>query len=525
MGFRAGAAGRVESLQTSLDDPAEWVRREDLAQQDPSLAIQMDSDLQQGRMEAKCERDARSAQTQRLKTAYEDEIRVSHEKLMELQKALAEEVNLRCAVQDRLRQANTDLAVFMMSQEEELYLNISGRPNSLDSARRPAFDRAVAVVQPHECWLEVEHLKKQLSDANACFGEVLRKWQDEHAANQTLHRTLQQCQKQLAIAEHEKSSTALVAASHQGGMNTSVQAFTNTQGMELARILHQDFAALKCESDATLEAIRAEMAAVHRSRQSDLKKIESLSKVARMRDSVVEDTITNLEHHLHRTLEMVEKQQQHARAQGAQLRTSHVKAEVATTAAENMRRELDELSERYQNQKADKSEAEEKLQRSARALQELLNEREDEAKKGKARESRVRALTSEVAEVDDRLEKEKSARKQAERELDEVAAKLLAAQSNVAVVEAKHDQVALQLSESEQKVRDLDLEATNLMSRLESCQEENRRRKITAGGTMDESNMHDSCLCESRCWNIASAHRCAGERLSRKAFWTTTLVA
>ena len=81
MGFRAGAAGRAESLQTSLDDPAEWVRRDLAQQKDPSLTIQTDSDLQQARMEAKSERDAHSAQTQRLKTAYEDEIRASNSDL------------------------------------------------------------------------------------------------------------------------------------------------------------------------------------------------------------------------------------------------------------------------------------------------------------------------------------------------------------------------------------------------------------------------------------------------------------
>ena len=409
---------------------------------------------------------------QRQKAAYEDEIRTCHQKLVELQRALTEERNLRCAV------------------------HILATEN-----KRPA-------KQSREGQLEA-----QLFVAESRLGE-------RDAANQALLLELQ-CREQLAETEQKlqgAESTATRAgrlraaggrAHERVGMwqeGLAREASVRIRGGQVVLSLVQDFVELKRHADAAIEGVKAEMAESHRSRQSDLRMIESLSTVVGMRDDhskdeqrFVEDSIASLETQLQRTLELVEQQQQHAqqqlgsnssiiaalhselRAKEASVQTYQAEAEAAGVAGDHLRLELDELSSRYAVLKADKSVGEEQVQRSAKALEDLLQQKETDEIKGKARESRVRALSLEVMECEDRLGQEQAARRQAEMELEEIGTKLVAATSQLGFLEAKCNQIQALSSEQEQSKRELAVALGDAQSKLESCQEENRRRKSVAG--------------------------------------------
>jgi len=243
---------------------------------------------------------------QRQKAAYEDEIRTSHRRLVELQRALTEETNLRCGAQDRLRLR--DRPGHSISPESHL------RTILANEAKRPANSR--------ECQLEA-----QLSAAESSLGE-------RDAANQALFLELQQCREQLAAREQELKGVVSTATrpgrrvheSEEGAFvwqeGLAREASSRIRGGQAALSLVQDFVELKRDADAAIEAVKAEMAKAHRSRQNDLRMIESLSKVVGMRDDhlkdehkFVEDSIVSLETQLQRTLELVEQQQQHAQQQ------------------------------------------------------------------------------------------------------------------------------------------------------------------------------------------------------------------
>ena len=71
-------------------------------------------------------------------------------------------------------------------------------------------------------------------------------------------------------------------------------------------------------------------------------------------------------------------------------------SEAFRVAAENLQRELEQISERYETLKGEKQKVDEELQSKRRALEELGQEKEDEVKKGVAREKRIRSVSAEV---------------------------------------------------------------------------------------------------------------------------------
>jgi|SouAtlMetagenome_1021521.scaffolds.fasta_scaffold59474_2 chromosome segregation ATPase len=68
-------------------------------------------------------------------------------------------------------------------------------------------------------------------------------------------------------------------------------------------------------------------------------------------------------------------------------------------AAENLQRELEEISVRYETLKGEKQNVDEELQSKCRALEALGQEKEDEVKKSVAREKRIRSVSAEVINV------------------------------------------------------------------------------------------------------------------------------
>jgi chromosome segregation ATPase len=174
--------------------------------------------------------------------------------------------------------------------------------------------------------------------------------------------------------------------------------------------------------------------------------------------------------YLYLALEGTEAAEKDSRAQSGELRV----------AVENLQSELEEISTRYETLKGEKQRVDAVLQSKSRALEALEQEKEDEVKRGVAREKRIRSVSAEINDLDERLGREISARHKAELETEEIAAKLVAANSELQYLRTKLNEVETLCSQLQETKLQMQLEVTDCTSKLKAAEEENHRLRSTA---------------------------------------------